>query len=58
VEPRVKIVGLFPAASHPKIVYPAALVGDRPGPGAAAFLAWLKSREAGAVFAKYGFTRP
>ncbi|MGI9170707.1 MAG: molybdate ABC transporter substrate-binding protein, partial [Caulobacteraceae bacterium] len=32
VEPKVRIVGLFPDSSHPPIVYPAALVGSRPDP--------------------------
>jgi molybdate transport system substrate-binding protein len=58
VEPRVRIVGLFPAASHPRIVYPAALVAADPHPDAAAFLYWLKGPEAGAIFARYGFARP
>lgn len=58
VEPRVKIVGVFPNGSHPKIVYPAALVGSQSSPDAAAFLYWLRGPEAGAVFSKYGFSRP
>ena len=56
VEPKVRIVGLFPEDSHPAIVYPAALVGASPGPGARAFLTYLEGREAAAVFRKYGFT--
>ncbi|WP_340644103.1 molybdate ABC transporter substrate-binding protein [Phenylobacterium sp.] len=55
VEPRVKIVGLFPAASHPAIVYPAALVAGARNPEAAAFLRFLSGPEAGVVFRKYGF---
>lgn len=58
VEPKVKIVGLFPAGSHPKIIYPAALVSGASNPDAAEFLYWLRGPEAGAVFAKYGFSRP
>jgi len=58
VEPKVRIVGLFPAGSHPAIVYPGALVAGRSSPEAAAFLAYLKGPEAGRVFAKFGFTRP
>lgn len=56
VEPKVKIVGLFPAASHPRIVYPAALVAGTKNPRAGAFLSFLSGPEAGAVFRKYGFT--
>jgi molybdate transport system substrate-binding protein len=53
-EPAVKIVGLFPEASHPKIVYPAAAVSK--APGAAAFIGWLHSAKGAAVFKKYGFS--
>lgn len=55
VEPKVRIVGLFPAASHPQILYPAALVGGTPSAEAAQFLSFLGGREAAAVFARYGF---
>lgn len=55
VEPKVRIVGLFPDASHPPIVYPAALVKGASQPGAAAFLGFLQSPDAAAVFRKYGF---
>ena len=58
VEPRVRIVGLFPAGSHPRIIYPAALVAGPANPDAAPFLYWLRGAEAGAIFAKYGFARP
>lgn len=55
VEPRVRIVGLFPDASHPPIVYPAALVAGSSHPRASAFLSFLGGPEARAVFRKYGF---
>jgi molybdate transport system substrate-binding protein len=55
VEPKVKIVGLFPDDSHPKIFYPAALVAHASNPDAAAFLGFLQGPEASAVFKKYGF---
>jgi len=54
-EPAVKIVGLFPETSHPKIIYPAALVAASTAPGAAPFLAWLHSAKGEAIFKKYGF---
>jgi molybdate transport system substrate-binding protein len=54
-EPAVKIVALFPDSSHPRIVYPGAVVAISTNPAAAAFLAWLKTAKARAVFAKYGF---
>jgi molybdate transport system substrate-binding protein len=54
-EPRVRIVGVFPEASHPPIVYPAALT-TRAGSDARAFLAYLRGPEARAVFTRLGFT--
>jgi molybdate transport system substrate-binding protein len=55
VEPKVRIVGLFPDASHPKIVYPAAAVAASTNSDARAFLGFLKSSQAAAIFKKYGF---
>lgn len=57
-EPRVRLIGLFPAGSHPKIVYPAAVVGGQNQKAGADFLAYLRSREAAAVFTRFGFSRP
>ncbi len=55
VEPRVRIVGLFPADTHPRIVYPAAIVASSKNPDAAKFLAFMRGPRAGAIFKKYGF---
>jgi molybdate transport system substrate-binding protein len=55
VEPKVRIVGLFPDASHPPIIYPAALVGASKNPDSPAFLRFLHGREAAAIFHRYGF---
>jgi molybdate transport system substrate-binding protein len=54
-EPRVTIVGTFPATSHPPIIYPAALTKAAKGP-AAAFLAYLGTPRAAAEFNGQGFT--
>jgi molybdate transport system substrate-binding protein len=55
-EPQVKIVGLFPDTSHPRIVYPgAAITANRQ---AAAFLAWLHGPKGAAAFRPFGFTAP
>jgi len=54
-EPKVKVVGAFPAGSHPPIVYPVALTA-RAKPGAAQYLAFLQSQEAKTLFETYGFT--
>lgn len=56
VERKVRIVGLFPDGSHPKIVYPAAVVASSKNPDAAKFLAFMRTPKAAAVFHKYGFT--
>ncbi len=56
LEPRVRVVGLFPAGSHPAIVYPAALVGRSRNPDAAGFLTFMSGPRAAAVFRRYGFT--
>lgn len=55
VEREVKIVGTFPADSHPPIIYPVAATTSA-GSGAAAYLAFLHSSAAKTVFEKYGFT--
>lgn len=55
VEPKVRIVGLFPVGSHPDIVYPAALVTGSRNPDAAKFLSYLSGPQATVVFRKYGF---
>jgi molybdate transport system substrate-binding protein len=55
VEPGVKIIGTFPADSHPPIVYPfAATAGAKPQ--AERYLAFLRSAAAKAIFERYGFT--
>jgi molybdate transport system substrate-binding protein len=55
VEPRVRIVALFPDSTHPRIVYPAAVVTASKNPDARAFLDALQSPAEAAVFRKYGF---
>ncbi|MEO8927578.1 MAG: molybdate ABC transporter substrate-binding protein [Caulobacteraceae bacterium] len=55
IEPGVRIVGLFPDASHPKIVYPVALVAASANPAGPAFLRFLEGPKAARVFRKYGF---
>jgi molybdate transport system substrate-binding protein len=55
-DPGVKIVGKFPADSHPPIVYPAAIVASSKSPEAAAYLAFLRSSAAIAAFERQGFT--
>src|SRR6202790_3514292 len=54
VEPGVKIVGTFPADSHPPIIYPVAATTTAKAE-AADYLAFLRSSAAKAIFEKYGF---
>lgn len=55
-EPNVKIVGSFPAGSHPPIIYPAALTRDSSSADAKAFLDFLRSAKARTAFETQGFT--
>jgi molybdate transport system substrate-binding protein len=55
VEPNVKVVGAFPADSHPPIVYPVALTATAKA-DAAPYIAFLRSQAAKTIFETYGFT--
>lgn len=55
---KVRVVRVFPANTHPPIVYPAALVTGKATATAKSFLEFLRTPEAKAVFEKYGFTAP
>lgn len=52
---KVKLIGQFPVGSHPPILYPAALVAGRKTPEGQAFLYYLHSPEAVAIFHRFGF---
>ncbi|HKY19428.1 MAG TPA: molybdate ABC transporter substrate-binding protein [Rhizomicrobium sp.] len=54
VTPQLRVAGVFPQNSHAPIVYPTALTKSA-APGARAFLEFLGSAEARAIFAKAGF---
>jgi molybdate transport system substrate-binding protein len=54
VEPGVKVVGTFPADSHPAIVYPVAATTTAK-PEASDYLAFLRSTAAKTILEKYGF---
>jgi molybdate transport system substrate-binding protein len=54
VSPGVKVIGTFPADSHPAIIYPvAATVTAKPK--AVGYLVYLRSTAAKAIFEQYGF---
>ena len=55
VEPGVKVIGRFPADSHPPITYPVALTATAK-PEADAYFKLLRSATAQVVLEKYGFT--
>ena len=52
----VRIVGTFPADSHPPIIYPAAVTKLGEGSGAARFLDYLGDGTAKSAFERQGFT--
>lgn len=52
----VKIVGIFPADSHPAIVYPVAVMNASRNAQAEVYRKYLSSSEAVEVFKKHGFT--
>ena len=55
-DPNVKVVGAFPANSHPPIIYPMALLASSTNPDAEAFVVFLKSAAARPFFEKQGFS--
>ncbi|HEY1544935.1 MAG TPA: molybdate ABC transporter substrate-binding protein [Xanthobacteraceae bacterium] len=55
IEPKVKIVGVFPDSSHPPIIYPVAATASAKG-DTAGYIAFLRSPDAKTIFEKYGFT--
>ncbi len=55
VEPGVRIIGTFPADSHPAIVYPVAATATAKAESAA-YLAFLRTSAARTIFETYGFT--
>ncbi|OKO87701.1 molybdenum ABC transporter substrate-binding protein [Bradyrhizobium sp. NAS80.1] len=55
-DPAVVTVGSFPESTHPRIIYPVAVVAGSTKPDAAAFIDLLRSPEARSIFEKQGFT--
>jgi len=52
---KVRIVAVFPANTHPPIVYPAALLKEAGDPSASRFFEFLRSTQAQEIFRKHGF---
>jgi molybdate transport system substrate-binding protein len=55
ISPKVKVVGVFPADTHTPISYPAAIVAGNNSAEARAYMEFLRSPRAKAVFTKHGF---
>jgi molybdate transport system substrate-binding protein len=55
VEPKVKIVGVFPDGSHPPVIYPVAATAAARA-DVSKYLGFLRTPEAKAIFEKYGFS--
>jgi molybdate transport system substrate-binding protein len=56
IEPGVKIVGIFPATSHPPVTYPVAATAETKNQYVNRYLKFLRSSVAKAIFEKYGFS--
>lgn len=56
VEPKVKVVGLFPEGSYPPVTYPVAETATTTKKGVSQYLHFLRSSAAKAIFEKYGFS--
>ncbi len=58
VEPRVRVLAVFPRQAHPAILYPLARVAASRHPQAETFHAFLRSAAASEVFRRHGFLPP
>jgi len=57
-EKNVRVVGAFPARSHPPIVYPIVQLARAKTPAAGSFATYLASPEARSTFERFGFRAP
>jgi molybdate transport system substrate-binding protein len=57
-DPGVRVVGTFPADSHPPIQYPAAVLAGSTNDAASGYVDFLKSPAAAEIFTRFGFTEP
>ena len=56
IEPKVKIVGVFPDGSYPPVTYPVAATASTTKAGVSKYLDFLRSKQARDIFEKYGFS--
>jgi molybdate transport system substrate-binding protein len=55
IEPKVRIIGIFPLGSHPAITYPVAGLAASKNAQVKAYLGFLQTQAAKTIFEKYGF---
>lgn len=55
-DPNVRVLGTFPADTHPAIIYPVAVLAQSPNPDAQGFVSFLKTETANKLFEDRGFT--
>jgi molybdate transport system substrate-binding protein len=56
IEPKVKIVGVFPDESYPPVTYPVAATAATSNAAVTRYLNFLRSSAAKAIFERYGFS--
>ncbi len=56
IEPKVKIVGVFPDDAYPPVIYPVAATASSSKPAVARYLDFLRAPAAKAIFERYGFS--
>ena len=54
-DPRVEVIGTFPDDTHPKILYPAAILAQSHNPDADRLLDYLESSAASMTFRRFGY---
>jgi molybdate transport system substrate-binding protein len=56
IEPKVKIVGMFPDGSYPPVTYPVAETTSSKDANVGKYLSFLRTQAAKTIFDKYGFS--
>lgn len=56
IEPKVKVIGVFPDSAYPPVTYPAAATTDTKKPGVGQYFSFLRTPAAKAIFERYGFS--